>query len=237
MGANSSYMKVVQKIINENRSKMNCTASATNNQSIELDGLRTKGNCKLSMQNHSSMKSNCDMSSTYEALTSQKAIQELEQASNFSFSANSAVSMTDLVTKGVNEIKEACEASPVDNQTIRVLRDGVECKDGDDLDFGNFAEMEANCVMAAAAKVITEQTSKHKTSQTQESVVGSFFNAFLTPLLIVGAIVAVVVLVSLLLGKATPPKALNRVRNNGAPRTLSSGLTNASRGNYSSRAS
>lgn len=186
MGANVSTVSVVNKAINENKSTLDCKADAQAWQTTNLTGdgvFNISDDCEVRFENELSMKSDCDISGIIATLSSQDMMAELKQTAAAGLAANSSRVKQQNIVNNINDMAQKCSSPMQAHQEFTSNINEMNCKDRGKVIMGNTGSVETNCLLSAAQKIDSQQSSKTKISQTVESLLGPLLA------LIVGAIV------------------------------------------------
>lgn len=192
MGANQSYSMVVNRVVNENIANMNCTSTDSVDQNIDAQfgDLNLSGNCNFEVSNNSVMESNCDMTATFAALSSQETIAEIEQTASAGGAVNAAHTNQQNITQNMNSIIQSCQPGTVTRQTLKNIYGDIDCSGNASFNLGNHSKIEANCLLAAAARVDSQQSARTSVTQTVKGLLDGIFGPII---MIVGGVIGLII--------------------------------------------
>lgn len=193
MGANNSYTKTVNRVVQENIGTMTCTTTDEVDQSVSIQtgNLKLSGNCNFNVGNHATVESNCDMAGTFAALSSQEAIAEIQQTAAAGGAVNNASTSTENITRNINSIIQECQPGTVTQQKLTQIYQDIDCSDDVVFSADQTAKVEANCLLAAAARLDSQQKASSTLTQTVEGLLAGIFGPFI---MIIGAVIGLIVL-------------------------------------------
>lgn len=200
MGANNSYTKTVNRVVNENIGNMSCEVSDTVDQTINVQtgNLNLSGNCNFNVGNHATVESSCEMSATFQSLLAQEAIAEIQQTASLGGAINNSNTQTGNIAQNINRIIQECQPGTVTQQSVEAIYQDIDCSGNANFNLGQHAKVEANCLLAAAARLDSQQSASTSVSQTVESLLAGLFGPFI---MIIGGVIGLVVLMKMLKGK------------------------------------